>query len=166
MVRGAFRVWENIVLMAGVVLLVVFAMVREFAMPEIPMKLTIVCFMIMAAAFFPRPIWLVVNWRRLSVHEPFSGIISASDLLPLKNAYNRITTLTFIDKTGEQIEKTFAGGILFMSLKVGEQCEVMYNESYPDEYVVMPAGQANAVTFAVIGVLLEIQLLIGLAVLP
>lgn len=47
-----------------------------------------------------------------------------------------------------------------MPSKTGEQCEVLYNESYLDEYVVMPAGQANAVTFAVIGMLLEIQLLI------
>ena len=35
MVRGAFRVWEGIFLVTGVVLLVVFAMVREFALPDI-----------------------------------------------------------------------------------------------------------------------------------
>lgn len=160
MVRGAFRVWEDILVATGGLLALMFKVLEELADFEISTKLMLVCPIIMLAALFPRPVWLAVNWRRLNVHEPFSGIISASDLLPLKNGCNRITTLTFIDKTGEQIEKTFTGGILFMSSKTGEQCEVLYNESYPDEYVVMPAGQANAVTFAVIGVLLEIQLLI------
>lgn len=139
-----------------------FKVLEELADLENSIKPVLVCFIIMSAALFSRPVWLAVNRRRLNVHEPFSGIISASGFVPYRNGFNRVTTLTFIDKTGKQIEKTFTGGILFMSSKKGEQCEVLYNESYPDEYVVMPAGQANAVTFAVIGVLLEIQLLICL----
>ena len=166
MVRGAFRVWEDVLVVTGGLLGILFKVLEKFANFEMPNKLFFVCFIIMLAALFPRPIWLAVNWRRLNVNEPFSGIISASDLLPYRNGFKHITTLTFIDKNGAQIEKTFIGGILFMSPKTGEQCEVLYNESYPDEYVIMPAGQANAVTFAVIGVLLEIQLLIGLAVIP
>ncbi|MBD5130178.1 MAG: hypothetical protein HDT43_09675 [Ruminococcaceae bacterium] len=166
MVRGAFTVWEVVLVVTGWLLGILFKVLEWFANFEMPYKLPLVCFIIMLAALFPRPIWLAVNWKRLNVNEPFSGIISASDALPFRNGSVRLTTLTFIDKNGKQIEKTFAGTVLFMSTKSGEQCKVLYNESYPDDYVIMPAGQANAVTFAVIGLLLEIQLLIYMSVIP
>lgn len=80
MVRGAFRVWENILVSAGGLLALLFKVLEELADLEISIKPVLVCFIIMSAALFSRPVWLAVNWRRLSVHEPFSGIISSSDL--------------------------------------------------------------------------------------
>lgn len=163
MVRGAFRVWEDVLVVTGGLLGILFYMLDSFSVIEMSSKLLFVCFFIMAAALFPRPIWLAVNWKRLNIHEPFSGVISASNLLPYRNGFKRITTLTFIDKDGEQIEKTFFGGVLLMPIKADEPCEVLYNESYPDEFVIMPAGQANAVTFAAVGVIVEIALAMWLA---
>lgn len=157
MVKGSFRVWENIFLTAGIILLVVFAMVREFAMPEISMKLPIACLMIMAAAFFPRPIWLAVNWRRLNRYKPLSVVVT--DVLPIWTGKGicRNITLKFAKKKN-QYEKTVCYGILFMSAVEGSQYEALADPNRPDEFVIMPAGQANAAVFTAAGVLIEIML--------
>lgn len=162
MVKGAFKVWESILLVAGVVLLVTFAMVREFAMPEISMKIPIVCLMILAAAFFPRPIWLAANWQRLSRYKPLSVVVS--DVLPIwaGRTIHRNVTLKF-GKKKNQYEKTVCYGILFMPSVEGKQYEALVDPDRPDEFVIMPAGQANAVTFAAVGVLVEIALTMWLA---
>lgn len=159
MVKGSFRVWESIFLAAGVILLVVFEMVREFAMPEISMRLPTACLMIMAAAFFPRPIWLAVNWRRLSRYNPLS--VTVSDVLPIHTGRWRrcVIKLKFAGKRKQCYEKTICDGILFMSAVEGSQYEALVDPNRPDEFVIMPAGQANAAVFAAVGVLLEIGFL-------
>lgn len=164
MVRGAFRVWECIFLVTGVVLLVVFAMVREFALPDISMKFPFVCLMLMTAAFFPRPVLLAANRDRLSRCKPLPVVVS--EVMPIwtGRGIQRNITLKF-GKKKNQYEKTVCFGIMFMRAIVGARYEALVDPNRPDEFVIMPAGQINAVVFAVIGVLLEIQLLIGLAVL-
>lgn len=163
MVRGAFRVWEGIFLVTGVVLLVVFAMVREFAMPEISMKLLIVCLMIMTAAFFPRPIWLAAKWGRLSRYKPLPVVVSY--VLPIwtGRGIQRNITLKF-GKKKNQYEKTVCFGIMFMRAIEGARYEVLVDPNRPDEFVIMPAGQINAVVFAAVGIIIEIALTMWLAV--
>lgn len=157
MVKGSFRVWENVILIIGVVLVNAAAMAKVFTELEISMKFLTVCFMIMAAAFFPRPIWLAVNWRRLSRYKPLSVVVT--DVLPIRAGKGiwRIITLKF-GKKKNQYEKTVCG-VLFMSAVEGSQYEALVDPNRPDEFVIMPAGQANAAVFAAVGVLLEIGFL-------
>ncbi|MCX4355949.1 MAG: hypothetical protein OSJ43_06955 [Oscillospiraceae bacterium] len=162
MVRGAFRVWEGIFLVTGVVLLVVFAMVREFALPDISMKFPFVCLMIMTAAFFPRPIWLTAKWGRLSRYKPLPVVVS--DVLPIwtGKGIRRNITLKF-GKKKNQYEKTVCFGIMFMRAVEGARYEALADPNRPDEFVIMPAGQTNAVVFAAVGIIVEITLAMWLA---
>lgn len=162
MVKGAFRVWENALFVTGVVLLTAFAMVREFAMPEISMKLPILCIMIMAAALFPRPIWLAANWERLSRYESCTAVVS--DVLPIwtGKGIRRNITLKF-GKKKNQYEKTVRYGILFLPHIEGTRCEAIVDPERPGEFVVMPAAKINAIVFAAAGVIIEIALAMWLA---
>lgn len=162
MVRGAFRVWEGIFLVTGVVLLVVFAMVREFALPDISMKFPFVCLMIMTAAFFPRPIWLTAKWGRLSRCKPLPVVVS--EVMPIwtGRGIQRNITLKF-GKKKNQYEKTVCFGIMFMRAIEGARYEALVDPNRPDEFVIMPAGQTNAVVFAAVGIIVEITLAMWLA---
>lgn len=162
MARGAFRVWENVLLVTGVVLMVVFAMVREFAMPEISMKLLIVCLMTMTAAFFPRPICLAAKWGRLSSYKLLPVVVS--EVLPIwtVKGIRRIITLKF-GKKKNQYEKTVCFGIMFMRVAEGARYEALADPNRPDEFVIMPAGQINAAVFAAVGIIVEIALAMWLA---
>ena len=162
MVRGAFRVWEGIFLVTGVVLLVVFAMVREFALPDISMKFPFVCLMIMTAAFFPRPIWLTAKWGRLSRCKPLPVVVS--EVMPIwtGRGIQRNITLKF-GKKKNQYEKTVCFGIMFMRAIYVARYEALVDPNRPDEFVIMPAGQINAVTFAAVGIIVEIVLAMWLA---
>lgn len=158
MVKGSFRVWESALLAAGVILLTAFAMVREFALPDISIKLPIVCLMIMFSAFFPRPIWLAANLPRLGRYKPLS--VTVSNVLPVHagRGRRRIITLKFNGKKKRRYEKTVYDCVPFMPSVEGGQYKALVDPNRPDEFVIMPAGQINAVAFAVLGVLAEIAL--------
>lgn len=158
MVKGAFKAWENVLLVTGVALTIAFAMVRAFTELELSMRFLTVCLMIAAAAFFPRPIWFAVNWQRLSRYKPLS--VTVSDVLPIHTGRwrRRIITLKFNGKKKQRYEKTVYDGVLFMPAVEGRQYEAMVDPNRPDEFVIMPAGQTNAIVFAAVGVFVEIAL--------
>ena len=158
MVKGAFRVWESVLLLTGVALTIAFAMVKEFTELEISMRPLKFCLMISAAAFFPRPIWFAANWQRLSRYRPLS--VTVSDVLPITAGRwrRRIITLRFNGKKKQRYEKTVYDSVLFMPAVEGRQYEAMVDPDRPDEFVIMPAGQANAIVFAAVGVFIEIAL--------
>lgn len=158
MYKGAFRIWENVLLAVGAALMVAFAMVREWVLPDISMRYLILCLMIMTAALFPRPIWLAANWRRLSRYDPLSAVVSYDLPLPNGRHWRRFVTLKFSGRKKRRFEKTVVDGILFMSHVEGSRYEAFADPRRTDEFVIMPAARTNAAVFAAVGVVIEIAL--------
>lgn len=112
---------------------------------------------------FPRPVWLAANRDRLSRCKPLPVVVS--EVMPIwtGRGIQRNITLKF-GKKKNQYEKTVCFGIMFMRAIVGARYEALVDPNRPDEFVIMPAGQINAVVFAAVGIIIEIALTMWLAV--
>lgn len=91
--------------------------------------------------------------------------VVVSEVMPIwtGRGIQRNITLKF-GKKKNQYEKTVCFGIMFMRAIEGARYEALVDPNRPDEFVIMPAGQINAVVFAAVGIIIEIALTMWLAV--
>lgn len=156
MIKGAFRIWESVLAIAGIAAVVVYALLQGLTDLDPPRIYLSVSLMIAAAALFARPVWLFVNWGHMYGKETEATIIDTYSGGYGKTAWT-LTTLAYGKK--KKRKTITVSGVMFLFPKIGKTCRLLFSSRRPDEFLILPAAKINAVVYAAVGGVIEIHLI-------
>lgn len=154
MTRGAFKIWEFALSFIGVTAVIVIAFLDNLTDLDIPRVFQDIGLMVLAAALFARPVWLLAN-RHKYEKETAAMVVSTHCEVYWRYSY-RILTLAYGKK--KKRRTVTVSGVLFLFPKIGKNYRLLFNSLRPKEFLILPAAQINAAVYAVLGGAAEIYL--------
>lgn len=163
MIKGTFKVWEFIVLMAaGLILFGGFILNTAMGIgsPEI---VIFTAFLTMTATLFVRPVWLLVNRGRIENWEHVTATIVNKQFSKVKHrntTYYRVTlTLCFKDGMGKEYNESFTAPAFMRQAAEGDEYEIAFDPKHPDRLIALDPARKQAVLMTIFGIILEMAII-------
>lgn len=153
MTDGAFKTWEMFALMAGLTVCVISGFIGRIGDLESE-KPFLISVMLMSAALFAKPVWLLGNWKEIKTWEKTTALVYESFFTRHRRGIvRRHISIEFTSENGRTIRRTILNvGIGF---KKGQKRGIMFKEEYMEALIFVPRAFRQAVVSAVLGVLIE-----------
>lgn len=159
MIHGNLKKWEIILLGSFVGSLLLMKAADEIFSAHIHGAVYFSAIILCAGVLlFNRPIRLALNIRRIkreSVRIP--ARVTAIETFEAGKGKYKIARIVF-SYNGKQHEYPLHNLLTFRTPKVGDEFEVLYNESRPDELLVASFYVMSAMLWVVFGILVELPL--------
>lgn len=164
MIKGTFKVWESVVLIAALLILIggfmLDAMGMGISSPEI---VVFAMFLTMTATLFVRPIWLFVNRGRINDWEHVTATIVDKQFLPVKfrctTVYRVMLTLRFKDGMGKEYNESFAAPAFMRGATEGNEYEIAFDPKHPERLIALDPAREQAVLMTILGIILEMSMI-------
>ena len=162
MIKGSFEIWEfAVMIMAALILISGFALnSMENGSPEIAV---FAGFLTMAAILFVRPVWLLVNRKRIESWEHTKATVKNKSFEKVHSRYTNYViklTLAFKDKMNKHYLETFNAPAFMRHAKEGDEYEIAFDPKQPDRLIALNPAHKQAVLMTVFGIILEIAMTI------
>lgn len=157
MTKGSYKICEIVIVTISVLMALAYWILRGIGGIEFPRKTPAVIFMVMAGAFFPRPIRLLTQIGKFTERAEALVVKCVSKHAGRTNF--KVCTLRFSDSGGNIREKE-SDSYAFASSKEGKRYNIRFDPLDPDEFIVVPYEYIQAAVFAVLGIIIELVLIL------
>ena len=157
MIHGNLKKWEIILLGAFIGAVLLMKAADELFSAHIHAAVYFSAFILCAGVLlFNRPLWLAFNIRRIKRESArIPARITAIETVEAGRGRYKMARIAF-SCNEKQHEYELHNLLTFRKPKVGDEFEVLYNESRPDELLVAPFYVMSAMLWVVFGVLAEL----------
>ncbi|MDE7397967.1 MAG: DUF3592 domain-containing protein [Oscillospiraceae bacterium] len=162
MIKGTFNIWEFVVLVAAsVILFGGFALNNTGIVP--PEIAVFAGFLTMAAVLLVRPVWLLVNSRRIRNWEHVSAKVANKQFSEVKyhhtTKYRVTLTLCFKDEMGKEYNESFTAPAFMRQAAEGDEYEIAFDPKHPDRLIALDPARKQAVLMTIFGIILEMAII-------
>ena len=161
MIHGNLKRWEIITLFSLVALEFLLKAADALVSVNIPAAVYLGLLILgTGVLFFSRPIWLMLNIRRIKRESVrLTARVCSIDNISAGRGQYKMTRISFVHN-GRRREYELYNLLTFKNPQVGDEFEVLYNESRPDELLVAPFYVMSAALWVIFGVMSEILLVL------
>lgn len=153
MTDGVFKTWESAALGLGVALCMIYGFISGLGDAG-SVKPFLISFMMMSAALFAKPVWLLGNWKEIRTWERTTAQICEKYYTQHSRGFvHRHLEIEFTSDKGRIFHRTIMN-TPFM-FKKGQNRDIMFKEEYIDVLIFVPQAFRQAIVSAVLGTLLE-----------
>lgn len=186
MIKGSFKIWEFVVLFSTIPIFILGLVLSNFAGIGSPEITIFTCFAVFTATLFVRPVWLLVNRKRIDGWEHTKATVKNKSFVKIHSeddnyvakltnkllgiiipryrsedaSYAIKLTLTFKDKMNKSYLETFTAPAFMRRVKDGVEFGIVFDPERPDRLIVLETARRQAKTMAILGAVLEIAMII------
>lgn len=157
MTKSSYKIWETVILIISALMALIYWILSATGTVEFPRKTPAVIFMVMAGAFFPRPIRLLSQIGKFT--ERAEAITVKCRSQHVGRTHFKTCTLEFSDSKGN-ICKMDSDSYAFALSKEGKRHIIRFAPSAPNEFIVVPYAYFQSAAFAVLGMFIEVILIL------
>lgn len=160
MITGSFEIWEFAVLVAGAVEIITVGFFGNYS-GLFPEAIAVyIGFVLMIAMLFVRPLWLLINRKRIKSLEHTAAVVTEKARQKFSSArsiinYKTMLTLSFSSQTGQRYNETFLAPAFMKRAEKDDKYEIAFDPKNPKELIVLEPARKLAAVMTISGIILE-----------
>lgn len=157
MTKGSYKIWETVILIMSALMILAFWILSALDTVEVPEKAAAVVFMVLAGAFFPRPIWLLTHIGKFTERAEAAAVKCLTQRAG--RVHYKTCTLKYSDSRGKT-HKADSDSYAFVMSKEGKRYNIRFAPNAPTGFIVVPYAYFQSAVFAVLGIAAEALLIL------